>query len=283
MIISDHILDRLIPATQHPILMGILNITPDSFYDGNRYFNLDEAVTRAKILISNGADILDIGGESTRPGSLPVAAEEEIERVIPVIKEIRKFSDIPISVDTRKSSVAFESIKSGANIINDVSAGRFDKAMVDLLSSEKKTGYIIMHMMGDPVSMQEKPEYCDLIKEINTFFEEIISHFVSRGVATQRLMIDPGIGFGKTSEHNLIIIKNLRIFSKLGLPIAIGVSRKRFINSISPSEPIDRLAGTLAAGVKAVKNGASLLRVHDVFEHKQYFRIHDALSGVNKP
>jgi dihydropteroate synthase len=283
MIISDHIIQRLIPANQRPILMGILNITPDSFYDGNRYFNLDEAVTRAKILISDGADILDIGGESTRPGSLPVATEEEIERVIPVIKEIRKFSDIPISVDTRKSTVAFESIKSGANIINDVSAGRFDKAMVDLLSSEKQTGYIIMHMRGDPVSMQEKPEYCDVIKEINTFFEEIISHFVSRGVAARRLMIDPGIGFGKTSEHNLIIINNLSIFSKLGFPIVIGVSRKRFINSISPSEPSDRLAGTLAAGARAVENGASLLRVHDVFEHKQYFQIHDALSGVNKP
>jgi dihydropteroate synthase len=278
--LPEHILYKLCKPKRFPILMGILNVTTDSFYDGDKYINLKDAVNKARKLIDDGADIIDIGGESTRPGSQPVAQEVELERVIPVIKEIRRISKIPLSIDTRKAAVAQEAIRSGANIINDISSGSFDEMMVELIAAEKDIGYIIMHMKGEPSTMQIQPEYGDLISEIYDFFETRIIYFVSRGIPLERLMLDPGIGFGKTSEHNLLILNNLKSFNGFGLPLVIGVSRKRFINAISPAEPSDRLAGSLSAGSIATENGASILRVHDVFEHIQFFRIRNAISEV---
>jgi dihydropteroate synthase len=253
--------------------MGIINVTPDSFSDGNLFLELPEAVERAKQLIDDGADILDIGGESSRPGSGTISADEELQRVIPVLSELRKISNIPVSIDTRKARVAAVSIEAGADIINDISAGSFDSDMLGVLAGKPDIGYVMMHMQGEPATMQENPFYNDVISEICGFFQKKLALFEQAGICSNRIFLDPGIGFGKTVTHNLVILNHLNKFKPLGLPLVVGASRKRFIGEISPSSAMERTAGSLAAALVAADSGVAVIRTHDVKEHRQFFRI----------
>jgi dihydropteroate synthase len=263
-----------------PLLMGILNVTPDSFSDGNLYLTQQSALKQAERLIREGADIIDIGGESSRPGSAPVTLEVELDRVIPVIKGIRDISDVPISIDTMKSEVAKVAVENGVNIINDVSSGTFDDKMLDLVAALTDVIFVIMHMQGTPLNMQNKPCYSDVMTELKRFFTAKIENCKEKGIKTEQLWLDPGIGFGKTLVHNLTIINKIDDLMQFSLPVLIGVSRKRFISDIYLSETGKRLSGTLAAGYLAYQNGASILRIHDVFEHKQFFEVIRALKEI---
>jgi len=266
-----------------PIVMGILNVTPDSFSDGGKYFSLDSAVRRCEEMLEEGAKIIDIGGESTRPGAEPVSLEEEIRRVVPVIKEIRKRfgDDFFISVDTYKSEVAKLSLEEGADMINDVSALRFDENMVNVVA-RYECPVVLMHMRGTPKTMQENPTYDDVVGEILNFLKERIEFAVNFGVKEENIIVDPGIGFGKTVEHNLCILKRLCEFKVLGLPIMIGTSRKSFIGAITEeSEPEKRLAGSLATYGIAVENGAKIIRVHDVKETVDFLKVFLAVKGAD--
>ncbi|RLD16039.1 MAG: dihydropteroate synthase [Caldiserica bacterium] len=248
-------------------IMGILNVTPDSFYDGGKFFDLKKAVEKGLKMIEEGADIIDIGGESTRPGSERIDEEEEKRRVFPVIEEIRRNTDIPISIDTYKSGVAIGAIERGVNIINDISGLRFDKNMVNVLKRNKDVKVVIMHMKGEPKTMQENPFYEDVIKEIRDFFIERIEFLKENGISDDRIIIDPGIGFGKRLEDNLEIIRNIDEFKKLGYPVLIGHSRKSFIGAVlGRKNPEERFAGTIAVSLYLFKKGVDILRVHDVKE-----------------
>ncbi len=260
--------------------MGVLNITPDSFSDGGLYATPEAAVARGLQLIADGADILDVGGESTRPGSDPVSADEEMHRVLPVITELRKRSDTLMSIDTTKAEVARAALDAGADIINDISAGRFDQAMLDL-AAERKAPIILMHMQGNPKTMQKNPYYADLLPEILTFFEQRIAAAVSRGIPRDRIIIDPGIGFGKRQEDNLSLLKNLQVLDTLGLPILIGISRKSFIGRILGDPPDQRLEGTIASALISVLHGAHILRVHDVAPVKKALTVAEAIMHQN--
>lgn len=263
--------------------MGVLNVTPDSFSDGGSFFDKDRAVRRALEMARDGADIIDVGGESTRPGADEVSAEEEISRVIPVIRAISKKTDTPISVDTRKAEVAEAAIRSGARIINDVSGLRYDRDMASLAA---KTGtlLIIMHMRLMPKNMQVRPRYNDVIGDITKELKLSIKTAEAAGVNDGNIVIDPGIGFGKTFEHNLTILKRLGEFKVLKLPICIGTSRKSFIGkALGLKVPGERLIGTIATSVIAIINGANIIRVHDVKEAVQAAQITDAVAraGAN--
>ncbi len=252
-------------------LMAVLNITPDSFSDGGKYINTESAVERAKEMIDEGADIIDIGGESTRPGAEAVGEEEEIRRVIPVVSRIREFSDVPISVDTYKSKVAFEAIKCGADIVNDISGLQFDTEMIRVVK-DFNVPVVVMHIKGTPKDMQKNPQYNDLMREILEYFEERIKTL--RESRIEKVFIDPGIGFGKRYEDNLKILNNLNEFTVFNLPVLVGSSRKSFIGTaLSGRDVNDRLYGSLAAGAIALLNGASILRVHDVKPHKDLVKI----------
>ncbi len=254
---------RSITLGEKTVVMGILNVTPDSFSDGGLFYNLDRAVERAKELISEGAHIIDIGGESTRPFSEPIPLEEELRRTIPVIEAIRSFSDIPISIDTTKAEVALRAIEAGADIINDVSALRFDPDMASV-ASETKVPVVLMHMLGTPKTMQENPHYECLFGEILAFLQERIDYAVKHGISRDQIIVDPGIGFGKTVEHNLRLIRNLHYFHILERPILLGASRKRFIGSVL-NEPVEnREIGTAAVNTVGILAGAHIVRVHDV-------------------
>ncbi len=245
-------------------IMGILNITPDSFFDGGKYNSIDKALKKAEQIIVDGADIIDIGGESTRPGADAVDADKELRRVIPVIKAIReKFQDIAISIDTYKSQIAKESIDAGADIVNDISGLSFDEKMLDLLSYNN-CGIIAMHIKGEPKNMQKNPHYEHLIYDINYKFGAILDKAKEYGIDKKRIVLDPGIGFGKTYPDNLKIINNISSFKIFGRPILVGASRKNFIGAILDNDPDDRLYGSLAAHISAFINGASIVRTHDV-------------------
>ena len=268
-------------------IMGIINITPNSFSDGGKYFDLKKAVERGEKLLQDGADIIDVGGESTRPGAEPVSEEEEIKRVIPVIKELRKNlgDKFLISVDTYKSSVARKALESGADIVNDVSGLGFDRDMVNVVK-EFDCPVVINHIKGKPKDMQKKVYYNDVVAEIIDYFEKRIEYAVDKGIRPDRFIIDPGIGFGKNVEHNVEILKRLREFKVLGYPILLGLSRKSFIGSILTNflkdkeySPEDRLFGTLGASAFAVLNGAHILRVHDVKETKEFLTLLDTVRG----
>jgi dihydropteroate synthase len=258
------------------LIMGILNITPDSFFDGGRYFNIDEAVNHAKFMEKNGANIIDIGGESTRPYSKRISIKEEINRVIPIIDELSNKISIPVSLDTYKFEVAKKGIESGIAMINDITALRGDKKLTSLIT-EMEIPICLMHMKGKPSYMQKNPIYFDIISEISQFFEKRINYAVSSGIEKDKIIIDPGIGFGKRTgkgiEDNCVILKNLNKFEKLGCPILIGVSRKRFIGNIcgreKPLSENERLEGSLAATCVAVLNGANIIRAHDVKETRK--------------
>lgn len=259
-------------------IMGILNVTPDSFFDGGKYSNTEKAIAQGLKLIEQGADILDIGGESTRPGALPVKVEEELKRVIPVIEEILKRAKIPISIDTYKAKVAEEAINAGASIINDISGLKFDPEM-PYVAAKYKTPVVIMHIKGTPQDMQKNPYYNALIPEIIEYLRASIITAKEVGIQEDKIILDPGIGFGKLPEHNLQIIKNLKEFALLGKPILIGVSRKSFIGKIlNDALPEERLEGTAAAVAVSIINGANIVRVHDVDYISKIVKVVDAIK-----
>ena len=267
--------DWLSSDKKQSLIMGILNVTPDSFSDGGQYFDKNVAVERALDMIRNGANIIDIGGESTRPFSDPVSLDEEISRVIPVIKGIREKSDVCISIDTTKSMVASEALHVGASIINDVSAMEVDPFMADI-AVKFDCPIVIMHMKGTPKNMQDNPTYESLISDIKNYLIKRIDYAVSKGVHRKKIIIDPGIGFGKTVENNFEIINNLNHFVKLNFPVLLGASRKSFIGIALNLPENERLEGSLAANVIGLQQGVKIFRVHDVAE------THKALLIANK-
>ena len=262
------------------LVMGIVNVTPDSFSDGGKYHAPIAAIDFALKLIDDGADIIDIGGESTRPGADKVSCSEELERVIPVIEGIRSNNNkILISIDTTKSMVAKKAVEAGANIINDVSGLSFDNQMPEIIA-QLKAPVIIMHMKGNPSNMQENPKYKNLIDEIITYFKRKINIATSSGIDREMIILDPGIGFGKTVEHNFRILADLNRFNNLQLPLLIGPSRKSFIGSTLGLPPEDRLDGTAATVAVGVNNGARIVRVHDVKNMKRVVIIADKIRNA---
>jgi dihydropteroate synthase len=264
-------------------IMGVLNVTPDSFSDGGLFFSEKKAIEHVLRLVEEGADIIDIGGESTRPGSEPVSVEEEIRRTIPVINAISREIEVPISIDTYKAEVARRALDAGASIVNDISGLRFDPDMPKVVS-EYKVPVIIMHIKGRPKDMQQNPVYEALIPEIMDYLRISIRLANKFGIPDDKIIIDPGIGFGKTFDHNLEIIKNLKEFTLLGKPVAVGVSRKAFIGKIlGDVPPSERLEGTAAAVAISIFNGANIIRVHDVKEMAKVAKVADAIkNGVPK-
>ena len=272
---------------EHTLIMGILNVTPDSFSDGGHYFDLQDAVVQGKKLVADGADILDIGGESTRPFSEAITIEEEARRVVPVIERLSKHIDVPISIDTTKATVAERALAAGASMINDISALRLDPRLTEVAAAHN-VPVILMHMQGTPGSMQVDPTYDDLIGEIKGFLNDAVEKAVQGGIVRDHLIIDPGIGFGKTFQHNLEILNNLHLFADLGLPLLIGSSHKAFIrNLLKPSEAKDISpeasiveTGTQATVAASVLNGAQIVRVHDVAATRATLKIVDAIKNA---
>jgi len=269
-------------------IMGVLNVTPDSFSDGGIFFSVDDAVTQGFKLFEDGADILDIGGESTRPFSDAVPEEEEIQRVVPVIERLSKRISIPISIDTTKAKVAERAINAGASMINDISSLRFDPDLANV-AADYRVPVILMHMLGNPKTMQIEPKYDNLIDEIKAFLEDRINMAEHNGISRSKIIIDPGIGFGKTFDHNLSLIKNLYEFKTLNVPILIGPSRKAFIRNLLKDETMEDIhphsglveTGTQASVAAAVLNGAHIVRVHDVFNTRITVKIIDAIKSAS--
>ncbi len=259
-----------------PVVMGVLNVTPDSFYDGERSFSEKQFVEKGLGLIKTGCAILDIGGESTRPGAKELSSSKEIERVVGVIKKIKKSArSAIISVDTRKANVAEEALQAGASIVNDISAGSFDKKMFNVVA-KYKAGICLMHSKGLPENMQDKPHYDNVLLDIYDYLEEKIIEAVRTGISREKIMIDPGIGFGKSLGHNLEIIKKAGLFLGLGCPLMIGLSRKSFIGEIiDKGLPSERLAGSIAVMLKSLSNGVNIFRVHDVQETIDAIKVWD--------
>jgi dihydropteroate synthase len=246
-----------------PRIMGILNVTPDSFSDGGEWFAFDEAVQHARALVAEGADILDVGGESTRPGSAPVPVDEELRRVVPVVSALRGI-DAQISVDTAKLTVAEAAVDAGATFVNDVSAFRHDPELAGFVA-DRRCDCCLMHMLGEPRTMQEDPRYGDVVDDVRAFLEQRVEFAVREGVREERIMVDPGIGFGKTLEHNLELLRRLDEIVAIGFPVVIGTSRKSFLGRLTGrDDPHDRVAATLATTVLALERGAAVFRVHDV-------------------
>ena len=264
---------------ERTLIMGILNVTPDSFSDGGRFGSISAAVAEGERLVEAGADMLDIGGESTRPGSEPVTLGEELKRVMPVIGKLAAKVQVPISIDTMKAAVAREAIAQGAEIINDVSALRFDGQMSEVVA-ETGAGLILMHMRGMPKDMQTGSlQYQSLIEDISDFLRRQLQCALDCGVELDRTMLDPGIGFGKTAVDNMRILKHLAHFQALGRPILTGVSRKAFIGSVTGGEPRERVEGTAAAVAVAIINGSAVVRVHDVDVMKKIAALVDAIKS----
>ena len=260
--------------------MGVLNVTPDSFSDGGRFFKVEDAVKCGIKMAEEGADIIDVGGESSRPGSDPVTIDEELSRVIPVIETLSKEIDIPISIDTYKSDVAKRALEAGAEMINDISALRFDPEMKEV-AAEYQVPIVLMHIKGTPKNMQENPYYEDVREEITEYLRESIQMAENAGIKRENIIIDPGIGFGKRVEDNLNILKNLNKFSILNHLILVGPSRKSFIGKILDLPVEERLEGSLAALAVSIMNGANIVRVHDVKESKRVAGLVDTIIDVN--
>lgn len=264
--------------SQKTHIMGILNVTPDSFTDGGIFFQRDSAIEHGLRMAEDGADIIDIGGESTRPGSDPVGYEEEVRRTIPVIEELSKRVNIPVSIDTYKADVAKRALDAGASMVNDISGLRFDPEIAGVVA-EHKVPVVLMHIKGTPMNMQVNPEYEALIPEILDYLRAGIRLAVDAGVGEDMIIIDPGIGFGKTFEHNLDILKNLREFTLLEKPVLIGPSRKAFIGKILGNAPAsERMEGTAATVAVSIMNGANMVRVHDVKEMVKVAKVADAIK-----
>lgn len=256
--------------------MGIVNVTPDSFSDGGKFNTTRLAVQHGLQLVKEGATVLDIGGESSRPGAEPVTLTEELKRVIPVIQGLYKKTKTSLSIDTYKPEVAEQALQAGASWLNDITGLR-NPAMRTIAAKAKCT-VVIMHMLGEPQTMQKQPRYRNVVTDIKTFFKQQIKLALAAGIKPNKIILDPGIGFGKTIEHNLTILRELKQFQSLGFPILIGASRKSFIGKLTGADTADRLPGTLAAHAVAVANGASWLRVHDVAAHKQFLQQYSALN-----
>lgn len=261
------------------LVMGILNVTPDSFSDGGRFLAEQAVAEHIDTMVADGADIIDVGGESTRPFAEPVSIEAELARVLPAIRLIRQRSSLPISIDTTKAEVARRALAEGADVINDISALRFDAAMVSLVR-ETEVPVIIMHMQGTPSDMQVDPHYDDVVAEIKDFFRERLAWAAEHGISRERFIIDPGIGFGKTVDHNLSILKRAAEFTELGCPLLIGHSRKSFIGKLLNTEVDERDVATAAVSALCVQNGVSILRVHDVGKTVQAVRLAEAINGA---
>ncbi len=264
-----------------PVLMGVLNVTPDSFSDGGEYFSAEDAVARAAAMLDEGAGILDAGGESTRPGSDPVSPEEEARRLVPVVREI--LAERPgavVSVDTYRSETAEAALEAGARIVNDVTALRGDPRMTDLVA-EARCPVILMHMLGEPKTMQREPRYDDVVREVRGFLAERAEHAVAGGVDPEKILLDPGIGFGKTLDHNLALLHHLDALVELGFPVLVGASRKSFIGRITGVEEArERVFGTVAANVISYVRGATFFRVHDVRANREALAVARAILNV---
>lgn len=254
-----------------PLLMGILNTTPDSFSDGGQFHALDQAVARALQMEADGAGIIDIGGESTRPGAEPVTLEEELRRTIPVIRELSQKLKVPISIDTTKSEVARQALDAGAEIVNDISGLTFDPQMMDVCR-DMDAGICLMHIQGTPQTMQQNPHYKDVVSEVSEFLQQQVDRCLMAGIAPERMCVDPGIGFGKTADHNLQLLKAIpRLQTELQRPVLIGHSRKRFLSKILGRSVEDRESGTVGVSIALAQLGVDILRIHDVRS------VHDAL------
>lgn len=264
---------------KRPLVMGIVNVTPDSFSDGGAFFNPENAIAHAFTLIDEGADILDIGGESTRPGADDVPIDEEIARVVPIIKALREKTDIVISIDTRKPEVAIEAIKAGADIWNDVTALAYAPNSVET-AAKLNVPIILMHALGEPKNMQDNPHYFDVTSDVLSFLSKRIGACIAAGIKRENLIIDPGIGFGKNLEHNLELMANLKQFNNFGCPVLLGTSRKSFIAKIDENakDPNDRLGGSLATALIGIDAGVSILRVHDVKVTVQALKVRNAIK-----
>ena len=264
-------------CSERTLVLGILNVTPDSFSDGGKYLDRATAVAHATRMVEEGADILDVGGESTRPGSSAVSADEELERVHPVIERLAELHPaVPISIDTRKAGVAAEALDAGATIVNDVSGGA-DPAMFDVVR-DREAAVVLMHMQGDPATMQEAPEYDDVVGEVHEYLRQRIEAAELAGIDPERIAIDPGIGFGKDLDHNLELMHGVGALLDLGRPVLVGPSRKKFIGTILDLPEEERVEGTVGAVVWMVARGAHLVRVHDVKEVVRAVRVADAIA-----
>lgn len=259
-------------------LMGVLNVTPDSFSDGGMFSDPERALERALKMTEEGADIIDIGGESSRPGAGIIGVEEELKRVLPVIKAIRKKCDIPVSIDTCKSEVARQALMEGADVINDITALNGDEGMPGVIA-RAGAGVVLMHMKGEPVTMQSDPVYKDVVGEIIAYLSAAVARAERSGIAPEKIIIDPGIGFGKMLAHNLAILRGLRRFKELGKPVLVGTSRKSFIGELTQRSVGEREFGTAASVSAAVMNGADLVRVHDVRNTVDVIKVTEAIAG----
>ena len=262
---------------ERPLLMGIVNVTPDSFFDGGQFCDPQRAVAHALRLVEEGADLLDIGAESTRPGALPVDEQEERRRLVPVVAAVAKAVSVPISVDTSKAEVAKAAIDAGAIMVNDVTALRGDSAMVGVVA-QAGVALVLMHMQGTPDIMQHAPRYDDVVGEVAQFLAERVRYAIDQGVARDRIVVDPGIGFGKTLGHNLDLLANLRVFAELGYPLLVGPSRKGFIGQLTDQSVEARGWGTAGVVALAVEQGANILRVHDVGPMKDVAKVAVAIA-----
>jgi dihydropteroate synthase len=274
---------RSLPYGERTLVMGVLNVTPDSFSDGGKFYSPERAVEHALHMIVEGADILDIGGESTRPGSAFVSEAQELQRVIPIIKKLAAETSVPISIDTTKSAIARAALEAGAEIVNDISALRFDPAIADEVA-KAKAGLVLMHSRGTPKTMQQLPPVDDIMKEVTDELRESIAVAQQRGVVLNSIAIDPGIGFGKTAEQNVELIAKLDQLARefAGFPILIGTSRKSFIGKLLDNAPAnERLNGTIASIAAAVLNGAHIVRVHDVKPAVEAARFSEAIRNFN--
>jgi dihydropteroate synthase len=258
-----------------PAVMGVLNVTPDSFSDGGAFLDPDAAVARAQRMVAEGADLIDVGGESTRPGASPVGADEELRRVMPVLERL---SGVPVSIDTSKAAVARAATAAGAVLVNDVTALRGDPEMAGVVA-ETGADLCLMHMLGEPRTMQDDPRYEDVVSEVKAFLEERLGFAVAHGIPEERVWLDPGIGFGKTLDHNLALLRRLDEIVAVGRPVIVGVSRKRFIGSLTARAEVDRVAGGIAANVLAFQRGAHMFRVHDVAETRDALAVAAATVG----
>jgi dihydropteroate synthase len=279
---ADHwkLRSRTLALGRLPLLMGIINVTPDSFSDGGRFFDAKAAVGHGLRLVAEGAEILDVGGESTRPGSLPIDVDEELRRVLPVVEELCKKINVPISIDTSKALVARRAVDAGAEIINDVTALTGDPAMISL-AAETGCGVCAMHTLGPPRTMQDNPVYADVVAEVLEYLRTRRDALLAAGIEPDRIALDPGIGFGKTTEHNLQLLANARRFHELGCPVLVGHSRKRFLAETSGRADSDRTAGTIGVAASLARQGVQILRVHDVGAVREALLLFEAAEGLS--
>jgi dihydropteroate synthase len=265
------------PAVDRPLLMGVVNVTPDSFSDGGLFLDPDAAVAHGRALAGEGAAILDVGGESTRPGAEPVAERDELERVVPVIERLAG-SDVRLSIDTTKLAVARAALDAGATVVNDVSAFRFEPELAGLVA-QSRADCCLMHMLGEPRTMQDDPRYDDVVDDVKAFLEERLAFATGEGVPEERVWLDPGIGFGKTVEHNLELLRRLEEIVAIGRPVVVGTSRKGFLGKLTGRPEGERLPGTIATNVVAFEHGASVFRVHDVAQVRDALLVAAATFG----